>query len=195
VIAFCWLIRRHYDEVNGRLALADKLHAPKLTWDETVHPPTPDPEQPTAIFLMGKSRGVGMHSLQWIQQFFPNHFKNFIFLAVGEVDTKSYDGQGTLRTLHYKIENSLCYYTSYCHSQGLAAEYRMAFGTDPVEEFTKLAVQATEDFPDSMCFIGTLIFEEDNFLTRWLHNQIPVAVQQRLNLSNKQVLILPMLLK
>jgi hypothetical protein len=193
VIGFCWLIRNHYDGVNARLVQADKLYAGKPTWDDAVNPPPLDPSQPTAIFLVGKSRGVGMHSLQFIQKFFPNHFKNFVFLAVGEVDAKSYDGAGALRSLKYKVENSLYYYTGYCQSQGFAADFRMAFGTDPVEEFTRLALTTTEEFPDSMCFVGQLIFTEDNFFTRWLHNQIPVSVQQRLNLMNKQVLIVPMM--
>ncbi len=195
VIGFCWLIRNHYDKVNARLIQADKLFAAKLTWNEDVPPPPLDPTQPTAIFIVGKSRGLGMHSLQWIRKSFPEHFKNFIFLAVGEVDAKSYDGPGALRTLKYKIEDSLYYYTSYCHHQGLAAESRMAFGTDPVEEFTQLALQATEDFPNSVCFIGQLVFQEDNFLTRWLHNQTPLTVQRQLHLMKKQVLILPMLVE
>jgi hypothetical protein len=195
VVGFCWLIRRHYDEVNARLVQADKLFATKSTWEDQVSPPPLDASQPTAIFVVGKSRGVGMHSLKFIQKSFANHFKNFIFLAVGEVDTKSYHGEGTLRTLKYKIENSLYYYTGYCHSQGLAADYRMAFGTDPVEEFTKLTLRTIEEFPDSMCFIGQLIFREDNFFTRWLHNQIPLAVQRRLHLMNKPVLIVPMMVQ
>jgi hypothetical protein len=71
----------------------------------------------------------------------------------------------------------------------------MAFGIDPVEEFTRLALQATEDYPNSVCFIGQLVFQEDNVLTRWLHNQTPLAVQRQLHLMKKQVLILPMLVE
>lgn len=195
VIGFCYLIRTHYDQINARLERADDLYAPRLIWEEPEQPPELDPSQPTAIFIVGKSRGVAMHSLQWIREFFPDHFKNFVFLAVGEVDAKSYVGSGALRTLQYKVENSLCYYTSYCHSQGLAAEYRMAFGTDPVEEFTRLGLRATEDYPNSLCFIGQLMFQEEHFYARWLHNQTPLAVQGRLHCLNKRVLILPMLVE
>ncbi|MCP5420917.1 MAG: APC family permease [Gammaproteobacteria bacterium] len=192
VIGFCYLIRTHYDQINACLERADDLYAPRLTWKEPASLPELDPSQPTAIFIVGKSRGVAMYSLQWIREFFPDHFKNFVFLAVGEVDAKSYEGSGALRTLQYKVENALCYYTSYCHSQGLAAEYRMAFGTDPVEEFTRLGLQATDDYPNSLCLIGQLMFQEEHFYARWLHNQTPLAVQGRLHCLDKRVLILPM---
>ena len=43
-----------------------------------------------------------------------------------------------------------------------------------------------------MCFASKLIFPHVNFLTRWLHNRTPLAVQERLHLIGKQMVILPM---
>lgn len=193
VIVLCLRIRKHYEETSEQLVRADKLFAPKPTWEESAHPPPLDPAQPTAIILAGKNLGIGMHTLLWVQQFFPGHFKNFIFLSVGEVDTESFDGKGALRTLQYRIENSLNYYTGYCHSRGLAATYHMAFDTDPVEGLSKLTEKVMEEFPSSICFASELIFPNENILTRWLHNHTALAMQRRLQFIGRQMVILPMI--
>ena len=65
---------------------------------DAAKPPALDPQKPTAVFFVGKNRGVSMHALLWVQRMFPDHFKNFVFLSVGEVDAQSYDGQGAMRT-------------------------------------------------------------------------------------------------
>jgi hypothetical protein len=44
-----------------------------------------------------------MHALVWVQRLFP-HYSNFIFLAVGEVDAQSYEGQQHLNRLQQTIE-------------------------------------------------------------------------------------------
>ena len=99
---------------------------------------------------------------------------------------------GAMRTLQYEIENSLRYYVNFCHKHGLAATSYYAFGTDPVAELIRLSEQVTQEFPNSVCFASKLIFMHDNFMTRWLHNQTPMALQQRLHLQGVQMVILPM---
>src|ERR1700757_3677291 len=63
------------------------------------------PKQPTAVVLVGRHLGVTKHALVWVQRLFP-HYKNFIFLAVGEVDAQSCEGQPHLRRLQETIETS-----------------------------------------------------------------------------------------
>jgi amino acid transporter len=192
VIGICLAIRRHYDATRAQLRKTDQQFEAKLEWDDSQPAPKIDPSQPTAVLFVGKHRGLGIHALLWVRRLFPEHFKNFVFLSVGEVDAQSYDGQGALRTLQYTIENSLRYYAHYCWSHGLAAEYYMAFGTEPVEEFVKLADRIYEKYPDSVCFASKLIFKRVNFLTRWLHNSTPLHLQERLHLKGRQMVLLPM---
>ena len=192
VIALCFLIRHHYDEVRKQLRKIDDLFASKPEWDGTLTAPRLDPSLPAAVFLVGQNRGVGMHALLWVQRLFPNHFRNFIFVAVGEVDAQSYDGQGALRTLQYKIDNSLRYYVNFCHANGLAAASFQAYGTDPVEELAKLTERVMQEYPNSGCFDSKLFFARENFVTRLLHNQVTLAVQSRLRLRGQQMVILPM---
>ena len=192
VIAMCLGVRRHYDDTREQLRKIDALFASRGPLEEAGTPPAIDPQQPTAVFFVGKNRGVGMHALLWVQRLFQGHFKNCVFLSAGEVDAQSYGGAGAMRTLQYEIENSLRYYVNFCRKHGLGAKSYYAFGTDPVAELVKLTEQVQKEFPNSVCFASKLIFAHDNFITRWLHNQTPLALQQRLHLQGIQMVILPM---
>lgn len=192
VVALCATIRWHYDETREQLRKIDNLFSSGGPLQEVTAPPTPDPQQPTAVFFVGKNRGVGMHALLWVQRLFPGHFRNFVFVSVGEIDAQRYDGPGALRSLQFEIENSLRYYENFCHTHGLAAKSYCAFGTEPVEELLKLTEQIAREFPNSVYFASKLIFLHDNFFTRWLHNQTALAMQQRLHLQGMQMVILPM---
>ena len=191
IIALCALIRRHYERVRLQLRTVDALYAPRPHWDEDLPEPPLDPEQPTAIFLVGKNRGLGMYALKWLNELFPGHFKNFIFISVGEVDAESYGGKGALRSLQYQIENSLRYYVNYCHSQNWAATSYAAYGTDVEAELEKLAVQVTEDYPNSVCLGSKLIFDNESWLISWLHNHTAIAMQRRLHLREIQMIVTP----
>jgi hypothetical protein len=54
----------------------------------------------------------------------------------------------------------------YCHHGGLAAKAYLSFGTDPIDELTKLAEQIYAEFPRSIFFTSKLIFERDNWYIR-----------------------------
>ncbi len=192
VISFFLLIHRHYEETRIQLRKVDELYSGQKPKELDTPPPALDPDAPTAIFLVGKNRGLGMHALLWVVRMFPGHFRNFIFVAVGEVDLQSYDGEGALRTLKYKIENTQRFYVNFCHQHGLAATSYEAYGTDPLEELFRITEKIMKEYPLSICFASKLIFVHDNMFTRWLHNQTAIAMQRRLHLQGQQMVILPM---
>jgi len=185
------LVKRHYEYVRQQLRKIDALYAPRPDWGEELPEPPLLPDQPTAIFLIGKNRGLGMYALKWLNEVFTGHFKNFIFLSVGEVDAESYGGKGALRSLQYQIENSLRYYVNYCHSQGLAATSRAAYGTDVETELEKLVVDVVAEYPNAVCLSSKLIFEHESWLISWLHNHTPLAMQRRLHLREIQMIVIP----
>jgi amino acid transporter len=192
VIGICRIIRRHYDDTREQLAKADALFAGNAPELGSTPPAALDPAQPTAILLVGRHRGASMHALLWVQRLFPGHFRNFIFLAVGEVDAKAYEGEEHLQRLQHTISQSLAYYVAQCQKHGLAAQQRAAFGTEPVQEFVRLAQKAMDEFPNSVCFASKLIFKRVNFLTAWLHNRTPLEIQARLHQEGRQMVLLPM---
>ena len=192
VVALCLYIRRHYEETREQLQQAEKLFAQSLKIDDPGLPQKLDPELPTAIFLVDEHRGVGIHTIMWVLRLFPGHFKNFVFISAGEVDTQSFDSAATIRTMQYKTENALCYYTGFCRSNGLNATWQMSYGTDPVVVLDQLTLQVMEEYPNSVCFAAQLVFLHDNMFVRWLHNQTALGMQHRLHMRGKQMIILPM---
>jgi amino acid transporter len=192
VIAICAAIRRHYDDTRAQLRKADALFDVKVPWEESTTAPALDPQAPTALMFVGKHRGVGVHALLWVLRMFPGHFKNFVFVSAGEVDAQSYGGEGALRTLRYTIENSLRFFVRYCHAHGLAAEFYIGFGTEPTDEFMKLADEVYARYPNTVCFASKLIFTHTNLFTRWLHNRTPQELQDRLHTQGRQMVLLPM---
>lgn len=190
-VGFCLLIRKHYVETKEKLREVEKLFAQSVKIG-TCLPKKLDPELHTAVFMVDENRGVGIHTIMWVLRLFPDHFKNFIFLSVGEVDTQSFDSDATIRSMQYKTENTLCYYASFCEAQGLQATWHMAYGTDPVQALDELTQKIYAEFPNSVCFAAKLIFSNDNFLVRLLHNQTALSLQRRLHRRGQQVVILPM---
>ncbi len=191
VIALCMLTKRHYDETRNEIGRADAEFAALAVQPDVPGPPL-DPSKPTAVLLVGKHLGCNMHTMLWASRLFPNYFKNFIFLAVGEVDAQSFEGQENLERLRVAMEKSLGVCVAFCHRHGLAATYEIGFCTDPVEEFDRLAERVLEKYPNAVCFATKLIFPRVNMLTKWLHNQTPLILQQRLHLAGRQMVLLPM---
>lgn len=191
VIAACLLVRRHYDETRSQLKQVDTLFAGQQA-SAVANPPALDRSLPTAVLLVGKSRGSGMHTLLWVQRLFPEHFKNFIFVSVGEVDSQSYGGSGALEHLRDEVGDNLQYFINFCHHNGLAAEARLAYGSDVALELTKLAGTIHGEYDNCVFFASKLIFVHDNWGTRLLHNQTADVLQRRLHLQGMQMVILPM---
>ncbi|MCA7934335.1 hypothetical protein LGM45_35380 [Burkholderia cepacia] len=81
---------------------------------------------------------------------------------------------------------------AHCRRSGIAADYRIAFGTNSVAEFMNLASSTLDEYPNAASFASKLIFRRVNCLTAWLHNQTPGELQTRLHVDGKQTVLLPM---
>ena len=191
VISLCLAIHRHYDEVKARLKEVDEIFSAERC-AACENPPPLVPEAPTAVFLVGSSRGGGLHTVLWVQRLFPDHFKNFVFLSAKAVDAQSYGGAEQIKKLETALKRSLSFYVDYCHANGLAATARFALGTDRVDQLVKLAEEVQREFPNSVFFTSKLVFRNESWFTRLLHNQTALALQQRLHLNGMQMVILPM---
>jgi amino acid transporter len=191
VIIVCLLIKKHYTHVNKKLHDIDLL----MTSKPLVMPKVVTPLQAaaaTAVIMVGKHRGIGLYNLLWILRLFPHHFKNFIFLTVGIVDVESFSAKKELTAMQASANKMLDYFVTYCQQQGFAAKGLATYGTDPAEKLTDLSKQVMEEFPNSIFFASKLIFKNDNWITRFLHNETAVTLQRRLHLLGAQLVILPM---
>ena len=73
----------------------------------------------------------------------------------------------------------------------LAAEYRVALGTDVLNAGVAICEQVARAYPRSVFFLGKLIFERETFFQRLLHNETAYQLQQRLQFSGMNAMVLP----
>ena len=193
VIAVCLAIKRHYRIMQAQMRRIDQIFAgvPLRRVGERPLPIT-NKKAKTAVFMITRHRGAGMHTILWVRRLFPDIFKNFVFLTVGAVDVKSYGGQEALDKLRAEVSEAQDYFRNYCAQAGIASEAYEAYGTDTVAELVKLVELVSNEHPDCVFFASKLIFTEHNWFARVLHNQTALHMQRQLHLRGLQMVILPM---
>ncbi|HEY3245111.1 MAG TPA: APC family permease [Phycisphaerae bacterium] len=192
LIVPCFLIRRHYTAVGWRLA---QLNADLALTDHLAGPRpatgTPGSSQPTAVVLVGGYSGVGVHTLLNVQRAFPGLFGGFLFVSVGVVDSGAFKGHDAIDALRADTQAALQKYVALARRLGFPAGYRMAIGTEVVDEAERLCMLIRTEFPRSVFFTGQLLFRQDRWYQRFLHNQTAFAIQKRLQWNGVPMVILP----
>ena len=191
VIGFCLINHAHYALVRRKIRAADEALG-WIAYPEVPDPPWLDRGGHTAVFVVGSSRSGGIYALEWVRREFPGEFRNCIFMNVRTVDARCYGGGEDLERMRRQATETLTYFVNYCHHAGLAAKSYLSFGTDPIDELTKLAETIYQDFPHSIFFTSKLIFERDNWYIRQLHSEAALTMLRRLHLRNMPMVILPM---
>jgi len=191
VIVLCLFIRTHYRETKEKIKRVDEVFS-NQPFGSHHDELSPDTEAPTAVFIVGSSRGGGLHALLWVQRMFPGHFKNFMFVNVRTVDAQAYGGEGEVEKIGKEAQTTLNYFVDFCTSHGLASAAYLGFGTDAVSRLTEMCEAISKGYPRAIFFTSKLIFEQENWFTRLLHNQAALAIQRRLHFKGLQMIILPM---
>jgi len=190
LVALCFLIHRHYRSVItevGRLDM-DLLDMPP---EPMRAMPEPDPSKATAVILVSSYGGLGIRTTLGVHETFKGHFRNIVFLSVGVVDSDAFKGSGEMDALRRRTEEDLENYVSLAHGLGLSATYRVAIGTDAVDEIETLALSVAEEFPITTFFAGKLLFTREKWFHRLLHNETAYTVQRRLHTNGLILVVLP----
>jgi hypothetical protein len=190
-VGLCLYIRAHYRKVEQALGQLDDLLMNLPVLEAEQEPLTRDVTKPTAVILVSNYNGVGLHSVLAIPQLFGHHFQNFVFVSVGVIDSHKFKGADEIENLKASTEAMLKQYVEFVRKHGRYAEYWCAFGTDAIEELEKLCQEVARTFRKAAFFAGKLVFSEENFLTRQLHNQASMALQRRLQFKGLQMIVLP----
>lgn len=191
-------IKRHYNYAGKMLKRLDHLtEVSGLSADivsantDLSEPVIMNPKDKTAVLLVNGFNGLGLHTLFSIIRMFSGIFKNFIFLQVGMIDAGNFKGVEELENLKSHTAMQINNYVTFMRKQGYYAEGITSLATDVVDELERIAPQITERFPDSIFFGGQLVFKEETFLTRLLHNYIVFSVQKRFYQKGLPFMILP----
>lgn len=193
-VALCVLIRRHYRSVSERLAVLDEVLDLPAPLPAPVVPEL-DPKLPTAVVLVGGYGGVGIHTLLTLLRTFPGHFKNFVFLSVGVVDSGVFKGADELEALREKTESDMQRYVSFAHAYGLPCISRVGIGTEVAATAEALCNDLAREYPRTVFFASKVVFPVEEWFHRVLHNETAMTIQQRLRTQGKTLVILPVMVR
>lgn len=151
-----------------------------------------DKSAPTAAIIVDQTFGGGMNCLLEIKKLFPNIFKNFIFVTVGEVDSNIFREEKIWRDMRNKTKMTLRRYKNYCNANGRFAKAYVGYGTDVTDKLEKLTERVIRDYPNTVFFGTQFIFDNENMLTQLLYNHVPYIIQRKLHTKGINMIILPM---
>jgi hypothetical protein len=191
VVILCFAVKRHY---NGTAVKLHRLYKSLETLppNQSTGPlPAIDPKAPTAAIFVARWGGVGVHTLLHVLKTFPANAQNIVFLSVGVVDSGAFKGEAEIAALQQQTEETLRRYVQTANELGRAAAYRYAIGTDAVDESAKLGEQLVKEFPKTTFFAGYVLFRNERWITRMLHNETAFAIQRRLQWQGHPLVIVP----
>jgi amino acid transporter len=190
-VAVAFLVKRHYLRVREQLRRLDETLL-NIPLREHEQPKSPIPrEEPVAVMLVSGFSGLGVHTVLAVQNLFPRQYKNYLFLSVGVIDSSHFKGEAEIEALRLQTISDLEKYVDFAHRLGFRAEMRYAIGREAVEQVVGLCEQIREEFPRSIFYLGQLVFENDKFYYRLLHNETAFAIQRRLQFAGLQAVVLP----
>lgn len=188
--ALCLLIHAHYQSVSARLR--------KLYMELENLPRTPkadvgaiDRAKPVAVILVSRYGGIGIHTVLNVFRAFPGHFHGVMFLSVGIVDSGRFKGEDSMAELRAETEDSLAKYEGLSRSLGLPSASRYGLGLDVVVEAERLCLDVAKEYPRCTFFAGKVIFGRPKWYHALLHNDAAMAIQRRLQLEGRTVVVIP----
>jgi amino acid transporter len=190
VIGLCFWIRSHYVFAAKNLRKLDDIMS-DLPVRAHGEPAALERTKPTAVALVGSFGGLGLHVLLDAQRLFPHHFNQVVFVSAGVVDSATMKGVEEVDQVAADTQAFLERYVEFARGLGLAAEYRMSMGTEAVNELETMCVAIGREFPRAVFFASRLVFEEERWYHRLLHNGTPYELQRRLQFNGLNTVILP----
>lgn len=201
VIALALLIKKHYNSIHVLIQKLDSDIIPAISSsfyylhkDEDgnkIEKPVYKAENKTAVVLVNGFNGLGVHTLLSVIKTFPGIFKNFVFVQAGVVDAGGFKGSAEVIKLEEFVKKEINQYVEFMQHSGYYADSFTSLGTDIVDQITEISDKVFQKYPNSVFFGGQLVFPNETFFTKLLHNQIVFSVQRRLYHQGYPFVILP----
>jgi len=190
--AASFLVRRHYRKASEHLRRLDDLllDLPTPTVSAAQEPMVRR-QAPTAAIMVSGYNGLGMHVFFSIVRSFPGTFRNFVFLSAGIVDTSRFKGVAEIENLSTDLRDQLQNYVEFVKGHGYYAEARYQVGTEVIEIIGHLSEKVVADFPNVVFFAGQLVFKEENFFNKLLHNQTAFLAQKKIVFTGQPMIVMP----
>jgi amino acid transporter len=201
LVALCLGIKRHYARVVTAIRQLDVELADPLAEGSRLQPEPVvgngdgdngiDRTKPVAVLFVGAYGGLGRHALLTLLRMFPGHFKGIVFCSVAVIDSGNFKGISEVHELEARVQRALDQYVRYAAWLGLPAQSQFSTGIEVAVEAERIATDVVSRFPRALFVAGQLIFDEDTFVTRVLHNESAFMIQRRLQHAGVPMVVLP----
>ena len=209
LVGIALFVKHHYNNTAKMLKRMDNLvHAAQASQSGSItkfaknagaveETPEPkfDPKARTAVMLVNGFNGLGLHTLFSIIRLFGGIYKNFVFVEIGLIDAGAFKGSDEVDNLQAHVKKELDGYVEFIKRHGYYGEGISSLSHDVVEGSASLAPRIQERFPQSVFFMGQLVFPEESYLSRLFHNNVVFAVQRRLYHLGIPFIIMPVRVK
>ena len=196
LIFFVVRVRNHYKRAEKLLNRLDHkmfrlVEGTMQGWEKSSRAfPELNPDAHTACICVDSFNGVGINTFLKIREDFEN-YKNFIFISVGMVDTGTFKGEEELQNLEENVKDNLKKYEELARAYGCFADSYYAIGTDVADEVKELSKKVVREYHRVIFFVGNPIFARPSSLTRMLHNQTQLTLQNRLAHKGFMMVMIP----
>ncbi len=193
LIAVAFYIRSHYRRTHLSLARLDDLIEPFLADGESKnHPPSPiDRKAKTAVIFVNGFNGLGVHTTLGVFRMFPGVYKNYVFVEIGIVDAGNFKGEEELAHLEEHVGSDVRKYAECMRARGIQAEARSVIGPEILSTAFAIGCELAEIYPNTTFFGGQLVFEQETYMTRLLHNFTVFGMQREFFRKGMPFFVLP----
>lgn len=193
LIAIAFYIRNHYQQTRRSLSRLDDLMESFSAESRTVPkelPPT-DPLAKTAVIFVNGFNGLGVHTTLGVVRMFPKVYQNFVFVEIGIVDAGNFKGAEELAHLEANVSGDVGKYADCMKTRGFQAEARSVIGPEILSTAYSVGSELAKTYPNSTFFGGQLVFEQETYVTRLLHNFTVFGMQREFFRNGMPFFVLP----
>jgi amino acid transporter len=185
LVLFVVSVKRHYNNTHLLTKRLDALIPSEKSDSYAYFIPRGNsanlnPHAKTAVLLVNGFNGIGIYAISQIFKLFGDTFRNFVFVEIGIIDAGSFKGAEEMEAINAKIKKGTESYVKLMERHGYYAKAYTGLGIEAVQEIVKMVPTIRKDFPNTVFFGGQLMFKNDSFYTRMLHNYTVFSLQKKL---------------
>jgi hypothetical protein len=189
-VLVCFAINAHYQSVSSGLRQLDEILGSLSPRGEANRAPL-QPDVPTAVVLVSGFNGLGVHTVLSTLRYFPGLYKQFVFVSIAVVDSGTFKGKEEIDALQAQTAEDLGKYVQLTRGLGFPADSIMEVATEVVSAATHLCTEVASKYPKATIVSGKLVFKREQWFQKFLHNETPTLIQQRLQWVGVPMVVLP----
>jgi K+ transporter len=190
-IIICCLIQNYYRKIKKTMKKLQATYQDVLPKNASLTTEPLNPKAMTAICVVHDFNGFSLSMFLSILNQFPKLYKNFVFISVAKVDSRSFISAEEIQHLEEARISALEKYVELARAKNFPATYYFKTGTNAAEATCELCLEASNAFPKSTVFVGLLQLKREFFYHKILHSTFPYDVEHCLQSNGVTTVVLP----